>query len=76
MQKCNFCQTPGKERPLHMPRACEEICPTGAIRSGPMTELARIGRENAARRLGNAGMQGLPGLIVDAAAQFGLGGDD
>ena len=30
MEKCNFCQTPGRERPLHLPRACEEICPTGA----------------------------------------------
>jgi anaerobic dimethyl sulfoxide reductase subunit B (iron-sulfur subunit) len=71
MEKCNFCQTPGKERPLDMPRACEEICPTGAIRSGPMTLLAMLGREAAAARLGKSGVEGLPGLIVDAAQRFG-----
>ena len=54
-----------------MPRACEEICPTGAIRSGPMTELAKTGRESAATKLGGSSMQGLPGLIVDAAENFG-----
>ena len=73
MEKCNFCQTPGIERPHGMPRACEEICPTGAIKSGPMTELARLGRESAATRLGGSGMQGLPGLILDAQQQFGPG---
>jgi formate hydrogenlyase subunit 6/NADH:ubiquinone oxidoreductase subunit I len=56
-----------------MPRACEEICPTGAIRSGPMTLLATLGRESAAARLGKAGVQGLPGLILDAQRQFGAG---
>ena len=71
MEKCNFCQTPGKERPLDMPRACEEICPTGAIKSGPMTDLAESGRESAAKRLSGTAMKGLPGLIVDAAQNFG-----
>ena len=64
MQKCNFCQTPGRERPLDMPRACEEICPTGAIRSGPMTEL------------GGMAVQGFPGLMVQAQQSFGPGGGD
>ena len=59
------------ERPLDKPRACEEICPTGAIRSGPKTELAKTGRESAALRLGGSAMQGLPGLIVDATQSFG-----
>ena len=68
MEKCNFCQTPGKERPLDMPRACEEICPTGAILSGPMSELANVNRETAARRLS---AQGLPGIVMDAAARYG-----
>lgn len=71
MEKCNFCQTPGLERPLDMPRACEEICPTGAIRSGPMTLLATLSRESAATRLSGQAMQGLPGLILDAQRQFG-----
>ena len=73
MEKCNFCQTPGKERPLGMPRACEEICPTGAILSGPMDELAKLGRERAAERLAS---QGMPGIILDAQQRFGGGGDD
>ncbi len=68
MEKCNFCQTPGKERPLDMPRACEEICPTGAIISGPMSELVNVNRETAARRLSS---QGLPGIVMDAAARYG-----
>jgi DMSO reductase iron-sulfur subunit len=67
MEKCNFCQTPGKERPLDMPRACEEICPTGAIVSGPMSELATVNRENAAKRLSS---QGYPGIVMDAASRF------
>lgn len=71
MQKCNFCQTPGLERPLDMPRACEEVCPTGAIRSGAMSELARLGRESAASRLGGGDMRGLPALMLDAQRQFG-----
>ena len=73
MEKCNFCQTPGKERPLGMPRACEEICPTGAILSGPMDELAKRGRERAAERLAG---QGMPGIILDAQQRFGGRGDD
>jgi Fe-S-cluster-containing dehydrogenase component len=73
MEKCNFCQTPGKERPLDMPRACEEICPTGAIRSGPMNLLATLERDAAASRLGRSGIQGLPGLILDAERRFGAG---
>ena len=68
MEKCNFCQTPGKERPLDMPRACEEICPTGAVISGPMSELANVNRETAARRLSS---QGLPGIVIDAANRYG-----
>ena len=76
MEKCNFCQTPGKERPLDMPRACEEICPTGAIQSGSMVELANQGREKAARRLGGDNMQGFPSLMIDAHQQFGPGGAD
>jgi anaerobic dimethyl sulfoxide reductase subunit B (iron-sulfur subunit) len=70
MEKCNFCQTPGKERPLGLPRACEEICPTGAIKSGAMAELASQGRERAASRLA---AQGMPGIVLDAHARFGPG---
>ena len=73
MEKCNFCQTPGKERPLDMPRACEEICPTGAILSGPMAKLANQNREKAAERLGNMASKGFPGMVVDAASTFGSG---
>ena len=75
MQKCNFCQTPGKERPLDMPRACEEICPTSAIKSGPLSELAKLNREKAAMKLGGSAMQGFPGLMVDVHQRFGPGGD-
>jgi anaerobic dimethyl sulfoxide reductase subunit B (iron-sulfur subunit) len=71
MEKCTFCQTPGKERPLDMPRACEEICPTGAIKSGPLSELAKLNREKTAMRLAGGGAQGFPGVILDAASQFG-----
>ena len=74
MEKCNFCQTPGKERPLDMPRACEEICPTGAILSGPMAKLANQNREKAAERLSNMASKGFPGMVVDAASTFGTGG--
>lgn len=72
MEKCNFCQTPGMERPLDMPRACEEICPTGAIRSGPLSDVTRQGRERAAARLGADAMQGFPAVVVDGARKFGL----
>ena len=71
MEKCNFCQTPGKERPLDMPRACEEICPTGAIKSGSMAALANQGREIAAARLSGANMQGFPTMVVNAQKRFG-----
>lgn len=71
MEKCNFCQTPGKERPLDMPRACEEICPTGAILSGPMAELAKHNRESAAKKLSSLAGSGFPGLVVDGAERFG-----
>ncbi len=70
MEKCNFCSTPGMARPHGMPRACEEICPTGAIKSGPMPALAARGRERAAGRLAAAG-QGLPSLMLDAQSRFG-----
>ena len=73
MEKCNFCQTPGKERPLDMPRACQEICPTGAILSGPMAKLANQNREKAAERLSNMASKGFPGMVVDAASTFGTG---
>ena len=77
MDKCTFCQTPGKERPLGLPRACEEVCPTGAIKSGAMTDLANQGRERAARRLaagpGDGMADGLPSLMLDAARRFGPG---
>ena len=72
MQKCNFCQTPGSERPLDMPRACEEVCPTGAIKSGSLAALAQQNREKVAAKLGaNKGMQGFPGVVVDGAARYG-----
>lgn len=70
MEKCNFCQTPGLERPLGLPRACEEVCPTGAIRSGSMAALASTGRQRSAAKLA-AASHGVPGLMIDAAARFG-----
>ena len=73
MQKCNFCQTPGKTRPLDMPRACEEVCPTGAIKSGSLVELAKLNREKAAAKLGSTGMQGFPSLMVEAHQRYGPG---
>ena len=73
MEKCNFCQSPGKERPLDMPRACEEVCPTGAIKSGPMSLLATLGRLNSATRLAGRGAEGFPGLMLDAHERFGPG---
>ncbi|MDH3582230.1 MAG: 4Fe-4S dicluster domain-containing protein [Hyphomicrobiales bacterium] len=75
MQKCNFCQTPGNERPLDMPRACEEVCPTGAIKSGMLAQMAQQNRTQVAAKLGaNAGMQGFPGVVVDGHNTFGPGG--
>ena len=47
MEKCNFCQ----ERPMGMKRACEEICPTQAIVSGLIDELAKFSKKNTADRL-------------------------
>ncbi len=71
MEKCNFCQTPGLERPVGLPRACEEVCPTGAIKSGSMVELANAGRERVAAKLAATAQQGMPGLMIDAASRFG-----
>ena len=65
MQKCNFCQTPGKERPLDLPRACEEVCPTAAILSGSMAELSQKGRIRAAERLGGAAAVASPALMME-----------
>lgn len=70
MEKCTFCQSPGKERPLHLPRACEEICPTGAIITGPLAELAKVNREKAARRLAGADLKGMPNVVLDGAQRF------
>ena len=72
MEKCNFCQTPGLERPLDMPRACEEIGPTGAIRSGPLALVNTQGRERAAARLSGQSLQGFPSVVVDGAQKFGF----
>jgi len=37
-RKCNFCE----DRPRSMPKACEEVCPTGAIISGPVDKLEKV----------------------------------
>jgi formate hydrogenlyase subunit 6/NADH:ubiquinone oxidoreductase subunit I len=34
-----------------MPRACEEVCPTKALRTGTMEERAAMGRARAAQKL-------------------------
>jgi anaerobic dimethyl sulfoxide reductase subunit B (iron-sulfur subunit) len=47
MEKCTFC----RERPMGMKRACEEICPTQAIVSGLIDELAKFSKKNTADRL-------------------------
>jgi len=47
MQKCNFCE----DRPAWMPRACEEVCPTGAIVCGPIDQLEKIAMERKGQRL-------------------------
>jgi anaerobic dimethyl sulfoxide reductase subunit B (iron-sulfur subunit) len=47
MVKCHFCP----DRPLGMPRPCEEVCPTGALMSGTMRELDEMARQRAAKRL-------------------------
>ena len=36
-----------------------------------MSELAKLGRESAATRLGGGDMRGLPALMLDAQQQFG-----
>jgi anaerobic dimethyl sulfoxide reductase subunit B (iron-sulfur subunit) len=59
MQKCHFC----KDRPLGMPRACEEICPTKAIRSGTMEELNELVRHDSARRLISSAAE--PSLLME-----------
>jgi Fe-S-cluster-containing dehydrogenase component len=46
MEKCTFC----KDRPAQMKRACEEICPTQAIVSGPVDELAKMAAEEMAKQ--------------------------
>ena len=47
MEKCHFCE----DRPLSMKRACEEICPTQAIVSGPVDELGKISKRSIAETL-------------------------
>ena len=43
--------------------ACEEICPTKAIRSGTMEELNELGRQQASRRL--IGAEAFPSLVIE-----------
>lgn len=64
MQKCNFCSTPGKARPHGLPRACEEVCPTNTIRSGPLGALAGQDRIDAAERLDGTARAARPSLIL------------
>jgi Fe-S-cluster-containing dehydrogenase component len=52
IEKCNFCET----RPLGMKRACEEICPTQAIVSGPKNEIGRAAKKNVADNLLGSGI--------------------
>ncbi|MFH0728700.1 MAG: 4Fe-4S dicluster domain-containing protein [Pseudomonadota bacterium] len=47
MEKCTFCE----ERPAGMKRACEEICPTQAIVSGKIEDLARFSKQNVSGKL-------------------------
>ena len=47
IEKCNFCE----DRPLGMKRACEEICPTQAIISGPKNEIGRAAKAHIAENL-------------------------
>ncbi|MEW6587324.1 MAG: 4Fe-4S dicluster domain-containing protein [Nitrospirota bacterium] len=58
MSKCHFCP----DRPLGLPRACEEICPTKAIRSGTMEELNEQGRLQSAKKL--IGEEAKPASII------------
>lgn len=47
MQKCHFCA----DRPESLPRACEEVCPVQAIKSGVVNQIAADSKEVAATRL-------------------------
>ncbi|MEM2103753.1 MAG: 4Fe-4S dicluster domain-containing protein [Candidatus Bathyarchaeia archaeon] len=47
MQKCTFCN----DRPDWMPRACEEVCPTGAIVCGTIDQLEKTAKERKGQRL-------------------------
>jgi anaerobic dimethyl sulfoxide reductase subunit B (iron-sulfur subunit) len=47
MEKCHFCE----DRPSGIKRACEEICPTQAIVSGPVDELAKLSKRSVAEGL-------------------------
>lgn len=53
IEKCNFCE----DRPLSMKRACEEICPTQAIVSGPKNEIGRAAKGNVAENLLGSGIK-------------------
>jgi len=55
MEKCTFCE----DRPMGMKRACEEICPTQAIVSGPLEELSKIAKRNVAEGLLESGGEGV-----------------
>lgn len=59
MQKCHFCQEGPTPRPLGLPRPCEEVCPTGALRSGSMAKRATMGREKVAEALTRLSQKGL-----------------
>jgi anaerobic dimethyl sulfoxide reductase subunit B (iron-sulfur subunit) len=60
MQKCHYCQDGPNPRPLHLPRPCEEVCPTGALRAGTMGQRATLGREKAAENLVTALNKAVP----------------
>lgn len=55
MEKCTFCE----ERPAGIKRACEEICPTQAIVSGKIEELAEYSKQNVSDRLFNQNSAGV-----------------
>ena len=65
MQKCNYCSTPGSERTHDLPRACEEVCPTNAIVSGPISEIAKIKQAEMTKRQDGTTLRGLPSLVID-----------
>ena len=62
MQKCHFCVEGPSPRPLGIPRPCEEVCPTGALRTGTMEERATMGREKVAWTLTRMNPEAHPGL--------------